>query len=130
MDLFYSIVRNIWEALLELKNRLPWPSGQTPQEKEVHLDKAVADEIARQVARQIGELSPRKADDAGPVKAHPPKDINIKTGYVPGTLDTKTDEEEIQTNIGSIRSEEEESNDIEISLKALKKIGGKRQEKN
>ncbi|HHT9134493.1 MAG TPA: hypothetical protein ACFYD2_06295 [Candidatus Avalokitesvara rifleensis] len=130
MDFLYSILRNIWEAWLGLKNGLLWPSEQTPQEKEVHLDKAVAEEIARQVARQVGELSPKKTESPRPIRISPQGTIEIKTDYVPSVSDVKSDGEKIQTNLGSIKSEEDKSNDIETSIKALKEIGGKKQRKN
>lgn len=130
MDFIYNTIQDIWKTWLELKDKLPWPFGQTPQEKEVHLDKAVADEIARQVARQVGELSSKKTNVTRPGNAHPKDAIKIKTGYVPNIPDIKTDGEEIQTNLGSIKSEEEKSNDIETSMKALKELGGKKQERS
>ncbi len=127
-----------WQELKEmLWGLLDWRQWslfrQPPQKQErqeVHLDKEVVGEIAKEVARRIGELSPKTTEATGPGETRTKRTINIKTTYMPEVPEIKTDEEEIQANLGVIKPEEEESSDIDTSLKALKEISRKKQEKS
>lgn len=117
----------------QLSSVLLWIFGEAPQreeKREAALDKEISERVAKEIARQVGNLSLREEIGIEPVKQRPKKTLKIKTGYVPEILDLETDGEDIQTNLGEIKAMEEQSGDVDSSLKALKEMGGKNQKKS
>ncbi len=131
----------IWEAWQDLKDWLkgllnweqPGPAGQTRQGQEeltTDLDKEISEKVAKEVARQVSRLSSKDVVGGEPAEKRPRKTIKIKTDYVPNIINTRSDGEEIQTNIEDIKAVEEESSGIDSSLKAFKEISGKDRRKD
>lgn len=117
----------------QLSSALLWVIGEAPQreeKREADLEKEISERVAKEIARQVGDLSSREEIGVEPVEQRPKKTLKIKTGYVPEILDLETDGEEIQANLGEIKAVEEQSSDVDSSLKALKEMDGKNQKKS
>ncbi|MHC4196407.1 MAG: hypothetical protein ACYSRP_00670 [Planctomycetota bacterium] len=134
MDFLYQSIRDLLDWFFGKSSEVS--TTQSPpevQEKQqhVHIDREAVDTIAKEVVRRVGELSSNnEVRVAQPAAKRNKKTIKIRTDYVPNLSAPKGNGEDIQANLGSIKAKEEESSGVEDSLKALRKLGEKREADN
>ncbi|MGR3294830.1 MAG: hypothetical protein ACUZ8A_01120 [Candidatus Bathyanammoxibius sp.] len=134
MDFLYQSIRDLLDWFFGKSPKVP--TTQSPPEvqekqQQVHLDREAVDTIAKEVARRVGELSLKnEVRVAQPAAKQNKNTIKIRTDYVPNLPAPKGNGEDIQANLDGIKAKEEDSSGVEDSLKALRKLGERREADN